>query len=163
MNRIMRWKNKRSANFAWTKQLSVGNAILDSEHRNLITKINNILHLIEAGDYAALPDAFELLETWLMTHFENERTFAQAINFDFGQHELAHRRLLDELRHLKDELASENWAASNSRTVPYYQLLRDWLIGHITDEDMRMKPALHGCQYDYIPSMAHSEMKCNFE
>ena len=58
--------------------MSVGNAILDSEHRNLITKVNNIMSLIETGDYAALPGAFELLETWLMTHFENERTFAQA-------------------------------------------------------------------------------------
>ena len=83
MKRILWWKNRRPADVVWTKQLSVGNAILDSEHRNLITKINNIVHMIEAGDTAALPDIFEMLETWLITHFENEKIFAQSINFDF--------------------------------------------------------------------------------
>lgn len=148
----MWWKNKRPADFVWSQQLSVGNAILDSEHRNLIAKINNIMHLIEAGNTAALLDAFKLLETWLLTHFENERVFAQAVNVDFEQHELAHRRFLSEIHCLIDELTAGNWMLSNGKTKSLCQLLHDMLIKHINEDDMQMKLALQNRRYDYVPS-----------
>jgi hemerythrin len=156
MKRIIWWKNRRSAASAWSEQLSVGNAILDSEHRNLISKINNLLRMIEAGDAAALPEAFEQLETWLLVHFENERMFAQSINVDFEQHDLAHQRLLNELRHLKGESTANNRTWPGSKTKQHYKALHDWLIGHITESDMQMKPAFENCQYDYIPSGKNS-------
>lgn len=151
MERVIWWKRKRPSDFAWSEQLSVGNAILDSEHRNLISKINNITRMIEAGEAAALPGAFEMLETWLMVHFENERMFAQSFDLDFEQHELAHQGLLDELRRWRDELAAKNWAAPNSRTKSHYQLLHDRFIKHLAEDDMQMKPAFWNCRYDYIP------------
>lgn len=156
MKRVMWWKNKRTSDFTWSKQLSVGNAILDSEHRNLIAKINNIMRLLKAGDAAALPGAFELLETWLITHFENEEIYAQAINFDFKQHELAHQRLLNEIQSLRGELTAKNWSVSNSEIKSCYTFLHDWLIGHITGDDMQMKPALQNFRYDYIPYCDHA-------
>lgn len=151
MERVIWWKRKRPADFTWSEQLSVGNAILDSEHRNLITKINNITRMIEAGNATELPGAFEMLETWLMVHFENEKMFAQSIDLDFEQHELAHQGLLDELRCWRDELAAKNWAVPNSRTKSYYQLLHDRFIKHLAEDDMQMKPAFWSCRYDYIP------------
>ncbi|WP_435626905.1 bacteriohemerythrin [Candidatus Ferrigenium straubiae] len=156
MEKIIWWKSRRPAGFAWSKQLSIGNAILDSEHRNLISKINNILRMIEAGNAAELPGAFELLETWLVTHFENERIFALSIGLDFGRHDLAHRRLLDELQYLRDELAANNWTMPGNKIRTLYQFLRDWLVGHITEDDMQMKPAFGNCQYEYIPSYKNS-------
>ena len=39
---------------AWTKQLSVGNAVIDSEHQNLIVMINRIESMIRANETSAL-------------------------------------------------------------------------------------------------------------
>lgn len=152
MKRIMWWINKRPVDFVWTKQLSVGNAMLDSEHRNLIAELNNITCLIKDGNLAALSAAFKLLEIWLLAHFENERIFAQAVNVDFKQHELAHRRLLSEIHGLRDELTTGNWTLSNNKIISLYQLLHDRLIEHINKDDMQLKPALQNCRYDYVPS-----------
>lgn len=158
MERVIWWKRKRPSDFAWSEQMSVGNAILDSEHRNLINKINNLLRTIEAGNATALPDAFEQLETWLLVHFENEEMFAESIGLGFEQHELAHQRLLDELRCWKDELAASNWTISDSKTKLHYQALHNWLIGHITEDDMQMKQAFETCQYEYIPPGKNSRV-----
>ncbi|MDO8812000.1 MAG: hemerythrin family protein [Gallionella sp.] len=154
MKRILWWKNKHAISIVWSKQLSVGNATLDSEHRNLIAKINNVKRVIETGDNAALRDAFWLLESLLATHFENEKMFAQCINIDFDQHELAHRHMLKELQHIRDDLAKKKEVRSDSEAKLHYQLLCDWLIGHITKEDMQMKPILQSYPYDHIPSMS---------
>lgn len=151
MKRVMWWKNRRPIDFAWSKQLSVGNVLLDSEHRNLIAKINNIMHMIEARDTAALSDTFGMLEIWLIAHFENEKIIAQSLNFDFEQHRLAQQRSLNELQCLRDELAAKNWVISGSEIRSCYKLMPDWLIRHIKD-CMRMKPALQSRPYNYIPS-----------
>lgn len=151
MSKILQWLVKRLVIFSWSKELSVGNAILDSEHKNLIAKINGIMQLIDARDSAALSGAFELLESWLAVHFENEELFAQATNFDFTQHKSAHQRLLAELQHLRNELAEKNTAWSDSGAALYYLFFHNWLIGHITNEDMLMKPALQSHPYDFMP------------
>lgn len=151
MSKILQWLAKRMIGLVWSKELSVGNATLDSEHKNLIVKINNIMRLIEARDDPALSDAFELLENWLVVHFENEELFAQAADFDFGQHKLAHQRLLKELQHLRNELAVKNTAWSDSEAKLYHLFFHNWLIGHIADEDMQMKPALQSLPYNFMP------------
>lgn len=154
MSKILQWLTKRMISFSWSKELSVGNAILDSEHKNLIAKINNIMRLIEARDSAALSGAFELLENWLVVHFENEEVFAQAINFDFTQHKLAHQRLLSELQHLRNELVAKNATWSDSRVNLYYLFFHNWLIVHIANEDMQMKSAFQSHPYDFMPGRA---------
>lgn len=151
MRRLLWWKNKRPADIAWSERLSVGNALLDSEHRNLITKINNIMHMIDAGEAAALPDAFGMLEAWLIAHHENEWIFAQSVSFDLKQHNLAHQHSLNELQCLRGWLAAKNWTMPDSETRSYCQFLHDWFIRHIKD-CMQMKPALYNRPYDYVPS-----------
>ena len=56
----------------WTKQLSVGNAVIDSDHKNLIGVVNDTRSAIRARDSFMLSEAFVRLEDWLWIHFENE-------------------------------------------------------------------------------------------
>ena len=37
--------------FVWTKQLSIGNAVIDSDHKNLIALINGIERAIRAKNH----------------------------------------------------------------------------------------------------------------
>lgn len=135
----------------WTKQLSIGNATLDSEHKNLIGMINGMEYAIKTRDSVALLRAFKLLKHSAHAHFANEEKFAQAIDFPFDRHKLEHQHLQKELQHTGDELDTRNDTWSEYVMDHYPQFMRDWLVGHITGEDMLMKPALQAHPYDFKP------------
>ena len=50
------------ANLVWEKKLSVGNVIIDAEHRNLISMVNGANRAIETMDSLTLLHEFEHLE-----------------------------------------------------------------------------------------------------
>lgn len=133
----------------WTKQLSVGNATLDSEHKNLIGIVNSIEYAIETRDSSALLRGFKLLMDYTHAHFTNEERFAQAINMPFDQHKLSHQHLQKELQNTGDELEAKSGIWAEYVMEHYPQFLREWLIEHIIKEDMLMKPALQSYPYDF--------------
>ena len=133
----------------WTKQLSVGNATLDSEHRNLLGTVNGIEHAIKTRDSAALLRTFKLFVICAHAHFTNEEKFAQAINVPFDQHQLSHQHLHKELQCTGNELEAKGGIWAEHVMDHYPQFLREWLIDHITREDMLMKPALQAYPYDF--------------
>ncbi len=135
----------------WTRKLSVGNETLDSEHKNLIGIVNSIEYAIETKDCDALLREFKLLRDCVHVHFANEEKFAQAINFPFTQHKLEHQHLQNELQHTGHELDTMSGVWSEYIMDHYPQFLRDWLVGHITGEDMQMKPALQTLPYGFKP------------
>lgn len=133
----------------WSKRLSVGNAIIDSEHRNLIVMINNIEQIIKAKDSSALSQEFEQIEHWLSTHFENEEKIASAVDFDFTKNKLEHQSLLKEFHRMRDELNAMNGVWSDKAAKQYFQYLCDWITGHVIEEDMLMKPVLQTHDYHF--------------
>lgn len=137
---------------AWTEQLSVGNVIIDSEHKYLIGIVNNARRAILARDSFMLTQELERLENWLRVHFANEEKIARVLNFDFSKHKLWQQYSLKELQHLRDELAAKNGIGCESEVERYSDFLRDWMIdGHIIRSDMLMKPALQTCDYTFWP------------
>lgn len=136
----------------WRKHLSVGNATLDSGNKELIGIVNSIEYMTSKKDSHALLKVIESFKSCAEAHFANEARLAQALNIPFERHELAHRHLRKELQQTINELAV--WAGAWSEYVmDYYpQLLRDWLIEHITNEDMQMKPVLEGHPYNFEPA-----------
>lgn len=136
----------------WTKQLSVGNAVIDSEHKNLISIANNVRRAIRARDSSILLQELEHLEDWLYVHFANEGKIAQAVNFDFSQHKLAQQCWLNELWFLRDELVGKNSLWSDDEIEYCSLFLSDWMIdGHIISLDMQMKPVLQAYDYNLLP------------
>jgi hemerythrin-like metal-binding protein len=142
----------------WTKKLSIGNAIIDAEHRNLISMVNDVSHEIKIRDGSALSQAFKLLENWLCVHFVNEEKIAQAINFHFAQHKLAQQHSLKELRYMKNELVDKDGVWSDSAVNHFTRSLKNWMIDeHIIKLDMLMKPALQNYDYNFWPNYKDGE------
>ena len=136
----------------WTEELSVGNAFIDSEHRNLIGMVNDISLGIKNRDGSALPQAFRLLEHWLCTHYVNEEKIARAVKFPFAQHKLAQQHSLKELQYMRNELAAKDGLWSDSAVEHFTCSLKNWLIdGHIVNLDMPMKPVLQNYDYTFWP------------
>ena len=142
----------------WTNKLSIGNAIIDAEHRNLIVMGNDIQREIKSRDCSALSQAFKLLENWLCVHFVNEEKIAQSIKFPFAQHKLAQQHSLKELQHMRNELAAKEGMWSDSAVAHFTRSLKNWMIDeHIFKLDMQMKPVLQNYDYNFWPDYGDGE------
>lgn len=136
----------------WAENLSVGNAVIDAEHKNLIGMTENVGRAIGARDTLALLEAFRLLESWLCIHFINEEKIARAVAFPFGQRKQVQQYLLKELQYMRDELAIKNGLWSDSAVKHFSRSLKSWMIDeHILKMDMPMKPVLQTYGYNFLP------------
>jgi len=136
----------------WKKHLSVGNAMLDNDHKSLLGMVNSIEYAVNTQNIAALLKMVKSFKTDAGAHFTNEARFARAFNYSFAQHELAHQHLLNELQQTIEQL-DVNAGTWPEYVMDYYpQFLRDWLIEHICCEDMKMKPVLQSHPYDFNPA-----------
>ena len=135
----------------WSKQFSVGNEMIDSEHRNLLKMINDVESAIRAGNSSTLPQSLKLLEDCVAAHFADEEKIAQAIGFDFTQNKLEHQYVQNELRHMVEDLVAKNGAWSESVAAHYSFFLSEWMVEHILQEDMLMKSVLQTYPYDFKP------------
>lgn len=133
----------------FSKKLSVGNRVLDSEHMKLHAIIDRIVRSIVAREVAALSDAFELLENCLHAYFVLETNIAQAVNFDFSQHRLAHQGLLSKCQQVKDELIAKNGAWLEWEVKDYIDSLRHNMIQHISEDSKPLSIVLNTHFYDF--------------
>ena len=144
---------------AWTEQLSVGNAIIDSEHKKLIDMVNGVRDAIRGRNSPMLPEAFVRLENWLDVHFANEEKIARALGFDFSSHRQAQQFSLKELQLMRDVLIPRNGIPSGQAAAGFARFLKKWLIdGHIIDLNMLMKPALQARDYTFWPCRKEGEV-----
>lgn len=137
---------------SWSEELSVGNALIDTEHKDLIVKVNELLQAISTKEHAALQLAFERLENYALTHFANEEKIARSINLPFGQNSTEHKHFLEALSRIKKAVTSmsaRNGGWAEDAAEHYSVFLCDWFANHIIKEDMLMKPALQAYPYDF--------------
>ncbi|OGS98416.1 MAG: hypothetical protein A3F73_09560 [Gallionellales bacterium RIFCSPLOWO2_12_FULL_59_22] len=135
----------------WTKQLSVGNALLDADHKKLLCLVGDIEYAIETRNCHALLRALKRFMACMHVHFQNEERFARAINLPFFEHDLDHQNLRRKIQRTENELEAQNGEWHEYVMDQYAQFLGEWLIGHITGEDMMMKQELEIRSYDYEP------------
>ncbi len=136
---------------AWAEYLSVGNDLIDGDHKKLIVAVNNVAQAIEARDRAALSKAYKLLNVLMSLHFINEEKIAKAVNIHFEENNLHHLQLMDEIKYMILKLDNLQSFWSDNVVKMYSRFLSDWIIEHIVEDDMKMKPVLENYPYDMIP------------
>jgi hemerythrin-like metal-binding protein len=132
----------------WTEQMSVGNAVIDSDHKELIAMISGAEYMIKKRDSYALSLAFDHIEHWLRVHFSNEEMIAQTINYPFDKHKLEHENVLKTFCFMRDVINGKNGIWNEDAAELYSEFLSDWLTDHLINDDMLMKPMLQTYPYD---------------
>ena len=142
----------------WNKQLSIGNSIVDSEHKHLISLTNHVERAMKTAmdsrDSSALQQAFDRLESELCHHFRNEEKIARAVNLPLERHRQAQQHMLGDLRFLKAELMTKDCIWTEAALRHFAEFLEDLITEHITLVDMPMKSALQGYDYDFWPDLS---------
>ena len=132
----------------WREQLSVGNDLIDSDHKYLIEVINNAELSLKAKDRAGLTKALDSLAKYSTTHFSREETIATAVGYPKAEHlHASHALLITKLDHAKQEIG-DVWTDAAGDFFGVF--LREWLVNHVIKEDMLMKPYLkkHSPRFD---------------
>ena len=135
----------------WSEQLSIGNAMIDSDHKNLIVAINRVENAIKAKDRAVLSMAFELFDAYMHIHTQNEEKISDAIKYPFAQDKLAQQQLMDEMKYMIKKLEAIYTAWPDNLLQMYSRFLAGWMTDHIVKTNMQMKQALQAYPYDFIP------------
>lgn len=115
--------------------------------------INGIASIIAAGNHIALTEAFKLLEDRLCAYFAVEEHIAQAVNFDFTQHRLAHQSLLEKIKLKHNEsLGKYHWTKPEQEY--YIHSLKNYLFQHVREDSKPFKAVLETQFYYFNPSCA---------
>ena len=127
----------------WRDQLSVGNNVIDNDHRYLIDIINRVEQCLLRKNRAELTLELANLAKYSQVHFEREEKIAAAV----GHTQLpnlndSHLSLLDRLKQMQAEFDATGQTWSPEAAEHFTNFLRSWLIDHVIKEDLLMKPVL---------------------
>ena len=128
----------------WTPSFSVGNAVLDADHRKLIDILNQIYDAwVQGSSSLELERLFDELMDYTDGHFSREESKLSSRDYaDLDRHHAAHERL----RELVHAFRGRHLAGQRADTLPedMAKFLKSWLLDHILEEDMKYRHLFTG-------------------
>lgn len=125
----------------WRDELSVGDDVIDDDHRNLINIINDYDRALETGSVDHIVGVFDRLKAYTQEHFDREENLQRAIHFDEVK---SHKEKHEEMIRTLDDIHRSFLEKDRESVEKLKILLRDWLIQHIIKQDLKMIPYLKG-------------------
>lgn len=122
--------------FFWCEKLSIGNTMIDSDHRKLIDLISSFHAAMEQGHgKEGIEKVLNELIKYTQEHFKREEGHMRRIRYAaFATHKREHdlliKEVLDLQRNVKDGTAL--------LTIQVSKFLFNWLFEHIMSEDKKL-------------------------
>ena len=129
----------------WREEMSVDNDTIDNDHKYLICMINTFEAAITCNvSTKVLKGHVTELMTYTEEHFVREEKIQEQIQFPYLDfHRKKHQELIQRLKHVREGITDDNKHDVYKKEVPnLITILRDWLIHHILNEDMKMKASM---------------------
>ena len=127
--------------YQWTQSMSVGVALLDSDHQALIELINRLHEHLEAEeadkDAAALDEIFDRLVAYIDYHFAREEKVMEACEYPLlDSHRDEHLDFTQQIRYVRDRYVKSGDAEIGQELLDF---LKNWLTHHILIQDMEYR------------------------
>ncbi len=137
----------------WRDQISVGNDLVDQDHRYLMCLINSIeLALRQDDGTEPLVLFVKQLVDYTRFHFVREENIQKKAKYpNYAEHLKVHQEILVQIGQLEQDVleyhqhAKEGSLVDGERemiTQNTMQLLREWVLDHVLKDDKRMEPFL---------------------
>ena len=129
--------------YTWSESMSVGVALLDSDHKALIETINRLHDAVEDGDEPQVLDGiFDGLVAYIEYHFAREERIMEVCGYPTAtEHAAEHLRFAQNMRYNRDRYFRGEEAGVGRELLDY---LKDWLTHHILIDDMAYRPYAEG-------------------
>lgn len=124
--------------YTFSKDLETGNQIIDSEHRQLIDAINNLLTACSTGKgRAELANTTKFLRDYTAKHFSNEEKLQLQYQYpDYTNHRNYHENFKKVVAGICSKLDKEGPTIALVGEVN--STIAGWLINHIKKEDVKV-------------------------
>ncbi len=123
---------------AWTDDLCIGHDEIDSQHQELVGRINKLIEkLDQGGAQYDIEEMLTFLYKYTAFHFQTEEQLMEEINYpDLSVQKESHRRFLQGLNHLKADYDSQGNILSLAYRAQSH--LIGWLLNHIAKDDKKI-------------------------
>ena len=117
---------------SWQPQLSVNVSRFDTQHKELISLINELHDAMLSGKTRdIIADVLLRLTDYTITHFADEENLMLEHNYpQYKTHKLAHENLVAKVKE-----TIQKYEAGLPINVEVMHFLKDWLKNHIMGED----------------------------
>ncbi|GHS93560.1 hypothetical protein FACS1894107_12020 [Planctomycetales bacterium] len=124
--------------YEWTADLETGNELIDSQHKQLIQAINDLLRACAGGEgRAVIADTMDFLESYTAKHFGEEEDLQRQFAYpDVPQHRILHSGFKQVVAKIGHELQTEG--ATVEMVMRINRDVAGWLINHIKKEDTKV-------------------------
>ncbi len=131
----------------WTPDMSVGDAVLDEDHRRLIRLVNQLAGVHDVDNRATLESVLDELVQYTDAHFRREEEHLRRIGFPhYHDHKKKHDLLGRQVTTLRLRFFNGLPGRLNDDVITF---LGRWLSSHILIEDMQYRA--------FLDSQDHSE------
>ena len=126
-----------SIHFEWTKDISVGNDIIDRQHQKLLAQINKIIDSVIFGvNSKEVNDAVHFFEEYIKEHLSFEEAYMEKIHYpNLADHKKQHASFVDNYADFKKRLGSSLKPEAFIIEIETY--LGEWWFEHIGKEDKK--------------------------
>jgi hemerythrin len=126
----------------WDNSMSTGVDSLDSQHKQLISWLNDLLEAMSLGRGRAEIDTLLIqLGGYAALHFDNEEACFEKYQCPFAAQNIeAHKHFVATFQALRDEFDRDG--PSSHLVVRVESELMRWLAGHIKRTDTQLRPCV---------------------
>jgi hemerythrin-like metal-binding protein len=124
----------------WTQELAVGVETIDSQHRELFSRINKLVRAIkEHRCKDEIDGTIAFLEEYARTHFSMEEQLMKDASYEgLASHQGHHAQYMANLAELKQEASLPRVSGmSYDLSVTANQIVVDWIVDHIMKIDRK--------------------------
>ncbi len=136
----------------WTDKLATGIKTIDSQHKELFKRINNlVLAIKEHRCKAEIDSTLKFLDDYARVHFGEEEKHMRETNYaGLAEQREDHKKYLTALAELKEQASQPRIQGSSyDLSATTNQVVVDWIVDHIMKLDMKFGAHLkqHGKEY----------------
>jgi len=121
-----------------SKDLEVGVLEIDTQHMELINRLNALLSMGHGADSREeTQKTMDLLEEYIVKHFADEEALQKKNNYpEYESHKKMHQLYIEEFQKLKKEFATSGH--SLKFTMDLNNSLINWIVKHIKTADVEL-------------------------
>ena len=130
--------------YQWDDSLATGHAMIDEQHKQLFTAINDLLKACQENkESEELTKSLNFLNDYTIKHFFDEEQIQQKYAYpDYPNHKLLHDAFKKTVRDLKVQLIMKGPSADLIDEVK--TKIGGWLITHIKGNDLKLAAYIKG-------------------
>lgn len=122
----------------WNENLKIGVTLIDSEHKELCSRIDQLFDACNKGHGKdEIVKTLQFLEDYTIKHFNDEEKLQRSSSYPkVAEHKAMHEFFKSKISELKKDL-NENGASIATISKTNYFLM-DWLLNHIQKVDTEL-------------------------